>query len=511
MIMKVRLFLFALILCVINLSGFAKEGKLKVGKQLVYIGTVENKAPAGHGTLTALNPSTKDAYCTINGEFNGFNQVKNPTLTLEGRDEISSMGIALLSIDNQKPCNLVLNLSGTKMVYNNQSYTINGQSIKLSQEKNGWKIEVDMTDPAVISSELIALLEAKNLLNIKNNKAPFIIYGDKDLKEEPILEKLGYKIDKAFRIFSRDKALSPITPNIYLVKKAGSESDHYIYAGNQLMNLNNPSITCEISPYNGSWSGIVVAGRGNESVAIIRESASKPDVTIYYTQEKHYKGTIKDVDKVVAADFDLGHLKFDNGTMIDGDKTDKWINSVSETEIRSQLSSYRVESDLVDSVLSGNMTIDNAISNQQVRDEQKRHNQKLAREEFAKHWTGTEVLFKGNLVGTQEGNSVFQMLFGIDNTYFTGVAALCLNNSGEARFVVGAEPSKKAYQEGRGRGLQVLGACERINKDISGQWSIEGNKLYINGDEQSIRISTDYMTFTYEGMLGAKMKLNQQR
>lgn len=264
----------------------------------------------------------------------------------------------------------------------------------------------------------------------------------------------------------------------------------------------------------GTWEGVIISECRDNAIVIIKESACKPEVKITSypnidINNPEYFGTIKDVNKSVTAGFNACSIAFENGIQIINDKKEKWINSVSETDIKNQLSKKGVESDLIDSVISGEISYESAISQQSQREEQKKIFAEKMRKEFAKHWTGTEVLFTGSIKGTIDGNKILGLFYGLDNSYIEGEAGVYLNNSGEARLLIGALPSKKALSQGRAVGLQVLGICKTINKEMSGTWSIEGNQLLINGENYSISFSPDFKTLTYKGMVGATMKIKK--
>lgn len=518
--MKLKLIFVFLSFALCNVIGFAKEGKMKIEKQLVYTGALEKKTPNGMGTITATNSKDKGIFCTITGEFDGLNQVKDPTVYVQGMGKFSVNGVVKLVFDKDKAHSIAIDMTGTTFFFEGQSYKIDALKINIIQEKNNWKAEWSIEIPTWMNEELLSNIKV-NFFNRKDISGMLVFSAEPQFSAPDVIKKLGYEANKAIRFFSPGGPipLKSLTKDIWFLNYPYGEQPQYIYSDYKLVNAKymyrNEKMELPVSATimsDGSWVGYVLLECENDLVFFTRADSNKPEVKIEWTESKDtYIGTIKNVNSVITSDFNACNIEFDNGTFTKNYKTQQWINGKSESEIREQLSQKNVDSDLIDSVVSGEMTIDIAISEQGLRDEQERQRVEGIKQEFAKHWKGSEVLFEGTLTGTSEGNQIFGMLFGINNTYFEGNAMLYLNNSGEARFVIGVEPSQKAYSEGRGRAMQVLDACRKIYKDVSGSWTIEGNKLLIDGEDRSITISPDFKTFTYTGMLGSKMTLSKQQ
>ncbi len=77
-------FQFSLVLLTFLLFSsclYAKEGKIKYGKTILYEGEVLNKQPNGKGTLSVIRPSHADVRLKIDGMFTGTT-ITNPNIKL---------------------------------------------------------------------------------------------------------------------------------------------------------------------------------------------------------------------------------------------------------------------------------------------------------------------------------------------------------------------------------------------------------------------------------------------
>lgn len=295
------------------------------------------------------------------------------------------------------------------------------------------------------------------------------------------------------REFKGDKKSFIKNPEDFLVFKSVGEAI-----------LNNGKIFKSKDEWDTYRDGEIIGGRWKLSDGGFVEYVDGTPVTLifpngHYTINAEFKNEEPYNPSLKSSDY-----KILRGTVNAGGRHIQYIDGETVESITEYLKSQGVGSGLISQVLSEKITVADAVAKQREINERPKR-------EFAKHWSGTEVMFQGSLTGTSDGNAALGMLFGIDNTYFNGNAYLYLNNSGEARLLIMAEPSRKAFSQGRGRAMQVNKFCEKINKDISGSWSFDNGVLYIDGEDCSVKASPDFKTFTYEGMLGAKMKLTHHK
>lgn len=125
--------------------------------------------------------------------------------------------------------------------------------------------------------------------------------------------------------------------------------------------------------------------------------------------------------------------------------------------------------------------------------------------EFHKRWKGNFVKFVGKLIENPEEDAKFRAFFGLDSSYFQGLAEITISSNGNAHFQVGVAPTEKAFNQTRQKALQVSMFCEEMNRDVSGKWTIEGNKILIDGKKYGLTISSDNKSIYYSGTLDAKM------
>lgn len=256
---------------------------------------------------------------------------------------------------------------------------------------------------------------------------------------------------------------------------------------------------------NQTWSGTRVLDRNtritgnNESVSIIQDN------------KVIYSGTLMDpMQPVYQSLKSYKDLKYKNGILNLNNRTVKYINGESEDAIKNRLQNQSIEDDIIAQVIAGDISEADALVKQQQRDEEKERQLKAENEKLAEiirsKWNCNDIAFSGPFKGTTDGDAVFRMLFNLDHTYFDGEVLMALQSDGQAEFAIVAQPSQKANRLSRPKAMQLLGACEKLNKTVNGRWSLDGNDVLING-EKVATLSKDNKTATYEGMIGSTMKI----
>ena len=157
---------------------------------------------------------------------------------------------------------------------------------------------------------------------------------------------------------------------------------------------------------------------------------------------------------------------------------------------------------VLDNVLNGKNTLYTVVA--------QRKKEKKILDQFHKYWQGNTVKFFGKLVANPEEEAKMKAFWNLDASYFEGYAQLILSEDGNATFIVDIAPTEKAFNEGRPRAIQVVGFCEEMNRDIKGKWSIDDNRILLDGKKYGLRISPDSKSVNYSGSFDAKMVLQNK-
>lgn len=497
--MKERLFLLmAAILLTFGVAD-AKPKKINYGKFVYYEGEVVNKQPMGNGRLVLLSPTNKkERVLTITGRFDS-ESIYNAEISSSMLPTIKTVGYNPIKFSPRgisgKVKNLVLDFSDVSFLDNSKEYAFNGLVVTFSIVDKVWKMDLNSYPQLPIERMAISnnfFVTTKGIpvpekivkfWNIPNNVWCNFKFSDGKIQiDSPILYE--------FNDFIYD-----------------CNSGHFIH--NMENVIFNPDLYFEILN-DHTWRGIRIINDGLESdVAIIY--CVNDSVSIFKHNDIIYEGTLIDPMQPVYQSFNsISKLKYRTGALRKDGRTVKIINGESEDKIRTRLEQSNIEKDLIEGVLNGEISETDAFATQQQRNDEKERLLKEENEKLAailkSKWNCEQIGFSGPIIGTEEGDQVLRMILNIDHTFFSGEVLLALQSDGEAIFGIVAKPADKVGRMGRGRAMQVLDACEKINKKIQGRWSMNGNDILING-EKVAALSADGKTVIYEGMVGAKMKI----
>lgn len=375
---------------------FAKEGKIKLGKQGVYIGEIVNKIPSGKGSLILKTPKDKKLdYAVINGDFSGLSIINNSTITVSGYPPLQTIGPGTFSYaENGKEGRLTLELQNPKIVNFGDTLLANSINFEFSQISNHWLLGVRSTPIPWMTEKWhnTVCLETIDSLCINGE-----IIMEKVSFEPPVtLKSLGWNISHAFLYSKYSSQGNFNSENGFYVL---NEDCDYIYNPIQYEFTNVASnLSFQINKISTAWCGYRVV-RGDNSVMIInRQSMYGDDVEIrnynlnnfaeicslnskgkswtHIEPTYSYKGTIKDCNSVISSNFRINDIKYisgehiEYGSLMNLDTHTKWYNGEPEKQIRERLTSKGISAnDLQDAVLKGKISEEQALQIQNKRDE----------------------------------------------------------------------------------------------------------------------------------------------
>lgn len=481
--MKFRLILLVLAILAIEIAE-AKNQKIKYGKCVYYEGEVVNKQPDGIGSLVLVSPSDKN-----NIETKIFGRFDNT--------DIANVKIVSTSLPNLTSGNIVFNTIGKMGKIENLTFKF----------------------PTISFSHDGALFETGELnatLSIANKMWKMDLVPDKQF----IAKSTTYPVPSTITEYWPKPTFIETSFTLQDGKFKKIHEAPFIYNYGTYCYSTDTNLFCYIADDNrfqgttfiidrDTWSGTRVFADGT----II--TGDQNGVTVNSDKGVFQGSLIDPMQPVQQSVGTFGDLKFNNGTLKNAGYSVKYINGESEAALRERLAEKKMDSDLIDNVVSGIISENEAAVKQQERLEEIARKEEQAKIQalasiLKSKWNCKEILFSGTITGTEEGDNVFQMIFNIDHTYFTGKAMLALDADGQAAFVVIVEPSSKVYNMSRGRQMQVIDACKKLYKNISGSWDIVGNNILINGDKIAI-LSKDGKKAIYEGMVGATMTIEKRQ
>lgn len=509
--------------------AFAKAGKVKLGKYMVYQGEIQNKMPVGKGVLYISNPKDKKVnYAEISGDFSGITSIENPQIISSELPSLNIKGSIKVEFYGEvgKMEGLKFTLNKTNAIIEDKEFLLNPLTFEVQLKNDQWVTRTESTPFEWMKKYWENTIFLKS---IEKSCQKGAIIGECVTPSIPsILKNNGWVSSHVIEYFGPgNQSIEALTPLLYILQ------DDCTYTYNEETNKfkNIKSLLSFTINGDNQWEGYRVFGSQNGDYNVVYKKGLDEDILTVrnYTSEdithiadnmsrdkepfssihpqSSYTGTLKESANICKGNFSgsdihylTGECKYDNKK-----ETVKWINGEDESQIKTRLEAEGIDKDLITDYIDGSKTEDEMRGVQTNRNAEKQKQAEQAKNEFHKRWNGTTAIFKGALTGTKQGNEIFRRMFGVDSSYFKGDAEIQLSDNGEAHFIVNATPSAIAFGEGQGRAIQINGFCENINKNVSGTWTIDGNKLLINGTKYDLTINPDNKSITYEGMLGSKM------
>lgn len=470
----------------------AKSEKIKYGKFVYYEGEVVNEQPVGDGCIVFLSPTNNlERVAVISGKFQG-NNIFKAEITSNLLPSIKTIGINPIKFETQGKIGKVeafdFDFSNVSFLNDSTEYTFIDLNIALSICDKKWKMNW-ISDPIMPDGN-------------KTGDNEIIVITKKFPIPENIAEYWHTVNNVWVGFYLNGGKLKLNSPIFYEFNDAIYDCGSHRFFNYEYTPLKN-KVYFKILP-NKTWSG----------TRIIEDSKTKiigndKQVSIYLNDSIHYKGSLMDPMLPVSQSFTYNSIIPKTGTLFTSSGNKRIVNGITEDIMRSRLEEDKIDNDLIEDVISGKNSEAYVKLQQQKRNAQKLEAEyeelKLA-EILKSKWNCKEILFSGPIQGSKEGDEVLAMLFNLDHTYIDGEVALALQSDGEGAFAVVAVPSKKAGNLSRPKAMQLLGACEKISKHITGRWSIQGNDILINGKKVAT-LSPDNKTVKYEGMVGAIMKI----
>ena len=469
--MKKNHFLFQLCLVVLccfmcSTTLYAKDGKIKYKKNIIYEGGIENKQPKGNGKLEIWGTYSiikgEDRALLIEGTFDG-NTVINPTVEISVdfenqrfNDEFKIYGKILINLNEESKYESFDLIFDEANVYQDGGFLIN-----VSEYKSEYVSSIKVQN--LVLSFLLGEKDRKHRRSwclkaitqdfkyhfpFPNNErhSANVFHGEivGSIKGSEQMKKLGYNPTHCYERFVFTKVISSISNPFYVL------ADNLVSDGSVFINeKTNFKVT------DNDWEGNRVFSDGTN----IKKALGKLECEVFFSDGGKFSGTLKSVEPYgnlypVAASSTIDKNVFYSGEYTKDGRTEKWIKGEPLSVLHERIINI-YDADLVSSIENGSMSEDDAKAEQ--------NNRKIREESlatFKKLWNCSEILFGGRFDGTADGDKTLNLLFGLDHTYFDGEVLLTLNNNGEAVLVVHAGPTKKAINEGRGRAVQVNSLCE---------------------------------------------------
>lgn len=468
------------------LMSFAKEGKIKYGKDIIYQGEVQNKEPYGTGSLIILEPNAKDKhFAEIKGVFKGLSEVENPQIISSHIPDMSIIGIGSLTIQAEKKQPSAFNLylkSATARIQNDE-LRFEGLTIKGETNYYGWNVEFK-SEPFGWMKDVWR--DTEYLSSLKG--LPFGEFIGETTHCNTPQELKDYKWDVSHIIkylkFDNVYGFDAAHGNKFELSKSTyvlSPTCSYIYEreDNQQPTFLNVATGYKFTINNdGNWNGFRVL----DNVIIIRNQEISDAVQIntypigqFTDPTSTYNGTIENCNDVINGTFKADDIKYYTGELDENGRALKWANGESEQQLRDRLTSRGVVYEpIVSAVLTGKKTVEQAVLEQQKLDSDKSNatkNNKLP--EFT---TADEIL---TFIDYQNENKDFY------SQNFNVLKGLCFNDPAEF-FYEGDELDKAIYL--RSPEYQTDSKYYKTLKTDFFLLELPTGKITVDGGSFSIRI-----------------------
>ncbi|MBD5303939.1 MAG: hypothetical protein HDS18_04210 [Bacteroides sp.] len=524
-----RFFMVLFLFIIVSHLVDAKEKQIKLGSNVVYKGNVENKEPQGDGFILFFDSQKKKSSNTLKYNWGGAND-KQPTAGIRG---------TFNSLNSVKNIIIYKYKKGSSLY---RSYPLQGEfRIEYTGKKNKVKqfhiegnnvsyvVDQSRYDLGNISWDILENTEGWEMLPITENSTK--IKGtchDYDIPSElkkyewHPLYKFGSFTIGNFEIYNNWIDLYQLdNNNVY-----DAQNNFFI----------NTTIGKDFTIKNGHLDGlrylpgphysyIIKGNSDNSSLSIYKYESDILNQAIEALQQKQdidkapysslYIGSIYDPELIVTGKLTYNDIKYNTGTLYPDfnamTNRVKYIKGESETNIRSYLMGKGVDSDIIESVISDNLTKGEAIEKQISRTKEI-ESRKHSIEEFHKRWNSPKVIFEGTVKYNKENNKDIDNGLSFINTdlsIFEGTIKLILTADGKGEFIPDVHPNKQRYRNYNGPSFMVSKFEEAFNRKSKGDFKIEGNTLYIN-NRRIGEISVDNKCITYSDLIESKMMLKSK-
>ena len=128
--------------------AFAKDGKVKLGKYMVYQGEIQNKMPVGKGVLYISNPKDKKVnYAEISGDFSGITSIENPQIISSELPSLNIKGSITVEFYGEvgKIEGLKFTLNQTNAVIEDKEFFLNPLTFEVQLKNDQWVTKTEST------------------------------------------------------------------------------------------------------------------------------------------------------------------------------------------------------------------------------------------------------------------------------------------------------------------------------------------------------------------------------
>ena len=258
---------------------FAKEGKIKLGKQGVYTGEIVNKTPSGKGSLIFRTPKDKKTdFAIINGDFNGLSVINNSTIAISGYTLLQTKGYGTFSyIVNGKDGRFTLELKSPKIVNFSDTLLANSICFDFSLINDQWRLGVKSTPMTWMTDKWQNTVCLQTLDSLCENG-------------EIVMEKVSFQTPAPLE--SREWNISHAYLYSKFIQQDNISSEEGYYALNEDCNyIYNPAkyeftnvasnLSFQISKTSTAWCGYRVVRGDNDNILLIhRQSMYNNEVEI---------------------------------------------------------------------------------------------------------------------------------------------------------------------------------------------------------------------------------------
>lgn len=485
-----RLFLLLALAILAIGAAEAKPQKVKCGKFIYYEGEVANKKPKGNGTLFVVSPFEQNEFvATISGNFDAssiynaeINSTILPNIALSGSQPLTfTISYTDGSIKSET---IDFDFSKAKFEKDSIIYSFPELCASLTLEKSKLYHEFSQNGKKIDTLKNIYIIE----LSVENFPAPewVSLYWN----NPTAIGSASFLKDGNFEV-SNDI--------VYIF-------GNYCYSKtkNEFFLTNDVDKTFRIGQDGKSWSGTRMLVDGTKI------DGDEKQVNLEVANFK-YSGSL--IDPMAPAKQSMTSWSsdmFKTGTQTYDNRITKYLNGETDYIIKERLKAQNIDDDIIDKLISENITEAQAFAEQTIRNEELAQQRQEAAEILNARWNCSEIAFIGPIEGNGEGDSAFRMIFNLDHTYLAGQVMMALNSNKEGILTIVTEPGQKAMSLSRGRALQVVDVCKKLNKTIKGKWDIDGDDILIDGKKVAT-IGKGGQTILYEGMINSTMKIEAKR
>lgn len=514
---------FAILFLLVPLTWFmcpslllAKDGKIKYGKHVVFVGNIEDKKPSGQGVLHLIDPQNKKAdYCVITGYFNDtiitdaiitsshstsiFSDVKlsgNSVLQFKGdRKKCQSLEVVFGHASLSPRTSSGIRVTGKSL----KEIIVSKMALSFQQDEAGWTMEV--TDNNKPQSFNLDDAVAQKLAGIKNyfigkylSRDALVEIGLLKSSQKGLPDCYDFDVYAYFQIEGRSINALPL---VFYIAKDGT-----VVFMNTVRN-NKKGYTYTLN--NDDWEGNVVLNDGTN----VKKASGAAEYEVKLPDGSAYNGTLNraatsllDVrTKVSQSDFLTGEYTKD-GT------TERWFNGESFSA-RHQRISFLFDEDLVESIEKGEISEKQAVTEQERREEALREErtQTILQTLFG---SNESVVFScsgdtgkprpgGDILGAMGMESGKDIVYDITlqlNKDMTGSMSYYSKASQEASY-----NNTIHYTNAGGRvrhAAYVQDLCDRLNRVMSKtdkEFTINGDTIKLDGEK--FVFSDDLQTVQY--------------